>query len=239
MAENFADYLVKLSVEHKDFLGQIRHWDNLKLAVELTDIWIKNFTETQLNSAELLSIPFISIYVCKDNLIFPKGSLLPLKKMPNLLWSPIERALTVEIGDYNHNFFGIHQTLLINLVPTQNEKVATILFVKCKEVDSFFQTAPKIRLDALKWCVVEENNALIFGEPMLPIKGKAFWQHGDFILPVGWELAYPILAETIEKKINPLGKYFIWWTSNEHYNLVEKTLLRSLSIASWRQTVKI
>jgi hypothetical protein len=83
MAENFADYLVKLSVEHKDFLGQIRHWDNLKLAVELTDIWIKNFTETQLNSAELLSIPFISIYVCKDNLIFPKGSLLPLKKMPN------------------------------------------------------------------------------------------------------------------------------------------------------------
>ena len=102
MGEDFENHLIQIETVHKEYLGQIRHWDNLKIASETNYIWIKKFTELQLASAELKSIPFTKTFVCKDNLLFPKGSLLPFKKMPNLLWTPIERALRIETVSYTH-----------------------------------------------------------------------------------------------------------------------------------------
>jgi len=237
MAENFADYLVQIDTVHKEHLGQIRHWDNLKIATEANYIWIKNFTELQLNSAELQSIPFTKTFVCKDNLLFPKGSLLPYKKMPNLLWTTIERALSIELSNFNHNFFEIHKTVEIKLIPTDEEQKASVLLVNIHAVNKYISNASAIRLKPLKWVLMDAENALIFGEPMLPVDGKTFWQKGNFIFPVGLHLEFLLLEKFIEKKLNLSQNHWIWWTSEYRYSLIDKTMLKPLSISSWKQTL--
>jgi hypothetical protein len=239
MAENFADYLVQIESVHKEYLGQIRHWENLKLATEANYIWIKNFTELQLASAELQSIPFTKTFVCKNNLLFPKGSLLPFKKMPNLLWTPIERALSIKLSNFNHNFFGIHQSAEIKLISTEAEQEATVILVNIHIATNYISNASAIRLKPLKWVLIDAENALIFGEPMLPIDGKTFWQKGNFIFPVGLHLQFLFLEKFIEKKLNLSQTQWIWWTSEYNYCLIDTTMLKPLSISSWRQTLKI
>jgi hypothetical protein len=239
MAENFADHFVQIETIHKEYLGQIRHWDNLKVATEANFIWIKNFTELQLGSNELQSIPFTRTYISKSNLLFPKGSLLPLKKMPNLLWTPIERALSIDLPSFNHNFFGINQSVDIKLNATETEQKASILFISTSLASNFILGASAIRLKALNWVLIDAESALIFGEPMLPINGRAFWQKGNFIFPVGLHLEFPLLEKIIEKKLNLFSGQLIWWTSEENYCLINKSNLKPLTIASWKQTLKI
>lgn len=239
MAENFTDHLVQIESVHKEHLGQIRHWDNLKIATEGNYIWIKNFTEWQLSSAELLSIPFTKTFVNKDNLLFPKGSLLPFRKMPNLLWTPIERALSIELSNFNHNFFGIHQSLEIKLISTEPEQKATVLLVNIHTSNKYIVNASAIRLNPLKWVLIDNENALIFGEPMLPVDGKTFWQKGNFIFPVGLHFEFPLLEKFIEIKLNLNQSQWIWWTSEDSYCLIDRIMLKPLSISSWKQTLKI
>ncbi|HLO53108.1 MAG TPA: hypothetical protein VK169_02410 [Saprospiraceae bacterium] len=239
MAENFADHLIQIETVHKELLGQIRHWGNLKIATEGNYIWIKNFTELQLASTELHSIPFTKTFVCKDNLLFPKESLLPFKKMPNLLWTPIERALNIELPNFNHNFFGIHQPVEIKLISTDAEQKATVLLVNMQTASKYISNASAIRLKPLEWVLIDAENALIFGEPMLPIDGKTFWQKGKFIFPVGLHLEFQLLEKAIEKKLNLSQNQLIWWTSEYNYCLIDSKMLKPLSISSWKQTLKI
>jgi hypothetical protein len=242
MAENIAEdlvYFLEIEIVHEDFLGQIRHWDNLKMATDAHSIWLKNFTEDQLKSVELKSIPFVHIYVSTDNFLFPLGSLLPNKKVPNLLWTPINKALKVNFAGYNHNFFGLNQSVKIQLVPSETETKATALLINVNLANDYIISSASVRLKSLQWLLVDKINVLFLGEPMLPIMGDAFWQKGDFILPLGYDLEFPILENNIAQKINPDGDSWIWWLSTNQYCLIDKKSLQPLSIASWKQTLNI
>src|ERR1035437_2347122 len=100
MAENPSEYLtyvLAIEKKHEDFLGQIRHWSNLKIATNEGTLWIKNLTQKQIGSLEIKSIPFAQIYVLNENLLFPLGSNLPSLKLPSLLWTLINRGLPISL----------------------------------------------------------------------------------------------------------------------------------------------
>ncbi len=78
-------FLLATSIENKEVLGAIRHWENLKVAYDEKTIWVKDFTQEQMESATLQQIPYITLYNEKANLLFKKGSLLPSLKMPSAL----------------------------------------------------------------------------------------------------------------------------------------------------------
>lgn len=240
MAEDTSDPLVfflEIAKTHDAFLGHIRHWDNLKAATDMGVIWIKGFTEHQLNSTILQSIPFIKLYTCKNNLLFPKGSLLPVKKVPNLLWTPIETLLPVTLAGYNHHFFGLPHSIPIKLSTSYEEQQATVILVDVASANHFISNASFIRTQPLKWVLINQQHALIFGEPLLPLNGTAFWQKGNFIFPLGYQLEFPILEKIIEDKIGSNNNVWIWWNTEQSYCVVDKSMLQPLTIASWKQTL--
>ena len=239
MAENTSNdltYWMKIGIAHKNYLGQLRHWDNLKMAADAQCVWVKDFTMQQLDSVELKSIPFTGLYYCKDNLLFPKGSLLPVGKLPVFLWTPIERALPVELQGYNHNFFGIHQKQALRLVPSDEEQKATVLLINVQTADNYIVTAPAVRLQYLQWLLINNSEALLFGEPLLPLNGKSYWQKQHFILPVGHAFEFSILEKIAVQQIDESGNKLIWWIDENNYCLLDHEL-QPLSIASWRQTI--
>lgn len=242
MAENSSNHMIfwlELDLKYKSFLGQIRHWNNLKMAIDNQSIWIKDFSQTQLESTELKSIPFAKLYRCQDNLLFHKNSLLPARKMPAFLWTPIDRALPVELENYNHNFFGISEQQLIRLVASEEEKNATVHLVKITVADPFINTAPAVRLKSIRWARVGSQYAVFLGEPLLPLDGSTFWQRGRYIFPVGYELEFTGLEKFIEQKSGSSASDLIWWMDKTNYCILDSGLLRPLSISSWRQTIRL
>lgn len=240
MAKDVANdivYWMEIEKQHKDFLGSIRHWENLKTASNENSIWIKDFTDWQLRDSTLQSIPFTRFYYCRDNLLFPKGSLLPQQKQPSFLWTPIQKAFPVTIEAYNHNFFGVQQRQTIRLITTETEQQATVLLVDIEMANKYIHQAPAIRLQHLRWLLVNGSKALFVGAPMLPLNGDAFWQKGNFIFPVGYSMEFPILENQVKQIINADGDALIWWTNEHAYSLIKASLLQPLSIASWRQTI--
>ncbi|MFM2387302.1 MAG: hypothetical protein RL660_2059 [Bacteroidota bacterium] len=239
MAENSSNhvvYLLEVESLHKDFLSSIRHWPNLKMATESGYIFIKGFTATQIESATLKSIPFSTIYEIKDNLLFRKGDLLPSKKMGALLWSPLERGLSITLDQFNHNFFGIQDTIEIKLAPSSIEHKAAFILIDKVQAENYIVNASAIRLKNKSWVLVNDNKVLIAGAPHLPVNGQAYWQSDKFILPVGYDFEFPILAEIIRQRISNLN--YIWWQDSTTYTIIKPSSFTPLSIGSWRLTFK-
>ncbi|SHM32734.1 hypothetical protein [Flavobacterium chilense] len=229
-------YFLEINKEHKDFLGAVRHWENLKIAFETNTIWIKEFSAEQINSAEVLQIPYTKTYELKDNLLFEIGKQLPTKKLPSgLLWSPVLRGLPVSLPNFNHNFFGIDQTLQITLKRSENVKEAHALLVEYQELKSYIELAPKFRLEPLQWIVIH-NKALIIGKPLLPLKGDTYWFKNDFLLPSGYDFEWTVLTQALKDKLNPFDKNIILWNKDNSYSSISKQNIKPLSISSFRLT---
>lgn len=229
-------YFLEIKKENKDFLGSIRHWENLKIAFEANVVWVKDFLAEQINTPEIQQIPYKKVYELKENLLFEQGNLLPSKKLPSgLLWTPILRALPVSLPKFNHNFFGIDEKLEITIKTSEEIKEAYALLVNYDELKRYIETAPKYRLEPLQW-VVLDNKALILGNPLLPIKGKTYWLDHDFLLPTGYNFEWFALAKKLQEELNLSKQNLILWNKDNSYSVIPKTTIKQLSISSFRLT---
>lgn len=240
MGENISDhigpYLFEIPIEHKNILGQIRHWDNLKAAFYNNVIWIKDISLKQINSIEIQGLPYKTVYYLEDNLLFLKNSLLPVKKMPlGLLWSPIGRLLPVELPVFNHNFFEINERIHVRIAASSIEQQSYAQLISKEEAARYIETAPKIRLQNLKWVLVDDS-ILIIGTPVLPIRGRTFWFYEDCLLPTGFNFEFPLLRDIIVEMVNPHRENIILWQKDNTHILFSKEEFKPLSISSFRLT---
>lgn len=234
---NVISYLLQIRVDEKERLGAIRHWQNLKVAFDNTVIWVKDFSKEQINSIEVKQIPFTELFYLKNNLLFKYNSLVPEKKMHSgLLWTPINRALPVELSNYNHNFFGINERVSIKLIESSTEHEPHALLTTINDAQNYITTAAAIRLKNLRWVIVN-NELLIIGKPLLPLIGKTFWLKNDFLLPTGFDFELPVLEKSLQRLVNPNNDKFIIWYKDASYACIDKNDAATLSISSFRKTI--
>jgi len=229
-------YFLLLAREHERFLGTIRHWRNLQIGFDEGYIWIRDLNLMQVDSVEVKSIPYKEIYYQSGDWLFLKGSMLPDRRLPRLLWSPIQRGLAIELPAFNHNYFGLDSKAEIRIVPSVKENESCGLLVPVYQLQTYMETAPAIRLKNLSWVVIEDQ-ALILGTPLLPLRGKTFWKRNNFLLPAGFDLELPILTDTINELINIDQQCMIVWNEAGEYFSIDKSFFQSLSISSFRLTI--
>ena len=236
---NDISYFLSVEARYQDHLGNIRDWENLKMGKEGNLLWLKGFTEEQLSAMDLQTIPYKKMYYAKGAKLFEQGSLLPCRDQPALLWTAISRSLPLRLPDFNHNYFGIDNKVSVQLSQTAVEKDAFALICPLAELGNYLQTAPAIRLQPLKWVVINQKNALILGAPLLPIKGKAFWQNRDSLLPLGYDFELSILSSSINEALNPSRNNWLLWNEQHNYTNIPKELFQALSISSYRKTIEL
>lgn len=238
MAEYTANpvtYLLEVPAAHKELLGHIRHWDNLKAAFEGNTLWVKDITAEQAENVLIKSIPYSKLYYAQQGLLFLKGSLLPAKKMPHVLWSPLVYALPVAMPGANHNYFGISQKLAVSIVPSVKEQPVFAVLAERHLAGSYIQTAPKVRLAKLSWVGVNDK-LLITGTPLLPFAGKSYWLYNGFLLPSGFDFELPLLAKKLKQHIDPTNSMMVLWQHNNSYITIQKQAFMPLTISSFRLT---
>jgi hypothetical protein len=231
-------YYLSLAVEHKDYLGAIRHWENLKLAFGDDLVWVKDLTSVQADSTEVKSIPFKELYYASGPKLFRKGSLLPERNLPSLLWTPITRALPVTLPALNHNYFGVDGKVPVRLVRSEKETESFALKVGLETLAAYVHTAPAIRLGGLQWTIIGETEALITGTPLLPLQGSAFWRRESFLLPAGFDLELPLLYKELNHLLNPHNDSFVLWNEEGQYSILNGGSFTPLSVSSFRITME-
>jgi hypothetical protein len=233
-------YFLEIGRLHLDYLGPVRHWSQLRIAAAEDAYWVMGLTAEQLESTGIRSIPLKKLYYMRDDqpqLLFPIGGAVPGKRLPSdLQWTPLEKAMPLEYPSYNHNYFGLSDKLAVRLVASSNEEETVAMLVSARLLGDYIQTAPAVRLGPLSWVIVDDQ-ALVLGRPLLPLPGKSYWRRGNHLLPSGLDLELPVLAETLDRELNPDGSSWLMWDENNEYLLIQKMACRPLSISSFRLTI--
>jgi hypothetical protein len=239
MAENASNnisYYLVINESHKDDLAGIRQWNNLKAAFEAGSIWIKDLDYAQVNSLEVKSIPYKTVFYEKQGKLFPHNSLLPDRNVPALLWTPVERALPVKLPAFNHNYFGIKEKTVMRLISSPQEAEAEGMIIGIEQLEAYLLTAPAVRLQKLSWTLLNNDLVFLFGKPLLPVDAAVYWKRNNFMLPAGQDFELHLLSDTLNALLNPDNDHLIIWDTNNTYSLVEKSDLQPLSLSSFRKT---
>lgn len=240
MAENASNdisYFLLIEKSRKDDLAAIRQWNNLKVAFEGDNIWIKDFNYAQIHSLEVKSIPYKTIYDCHKGKLHLTGSLLPERNLPGLLWTNIDRALPVKLPAFNHNYFGINEEICMCLIPVEREYPVVSMLVELPDLKLYIETASTIRLQRLQWIILNNDKAFIIGTPILPIKAIVYWQDGQSLIPAGYNFEFPLLTKSLGEFLDPENKHWIIWSADNTYALIDRNDLQPLSLSSFRKSV--
>jgi MoxR-vWA-beta-propeller ternary system domain bpX2 len=239
MAQNTSDhltYLMSVPLANLTDLGNLRQWDNLKVGFEGNLVWVKDFTFVQLDSVVVKSIPSKQIYSITAGKLYPQNSLLPAGNMPTPLWTPIQRAIALDMPPLNHHFFGIEDKIPFQLVPSDIEKPPVGMLLPIATLENAASNIAEIRLAPLQWIMLDETQVFVLGTPLLPLQAPVFWRKNNFLIPVGYDFDLHILVDTMDTIINPGASNWVVWHANSTYYLLKKQMFVPLSLGSIRLT---
>ncbi|WP_294288401.1 hypothetical protein [uncultured Chryseobacterium sp.] len=242
MAKDSSDGLKEFWAEipraNEDFLGSVRDWKNIQIALEEDVIWLKGFTGEQAASSEIQQLPDFLLYELREGLLFRKEALVPSKKMRTaLLWTPIDKALRLTFPSFNPNFFGIDEKIEVKLKPSEEEHPATALLCSIKEIREAIITLPKFKLEKTDWIIINDY-ALFIGDPLLSLPGKTFWSKDGHLLPSGYDFEFKNLNSLLQRKYNTGRDQWLLWNENGSLLSLDKEDFRKLSVSSFRLTEK-
>jgi hypothetical protein len=227
-------YYLAVSAEYKNDLARIRQWSNLKVGFDAHLIWVKDFDYAQIHSGQVKSIPFATAFYQKGNQLFIIESQLPERFTPSLLWTPIDRALPLKLPALNHHYFGVDERIQINLVQRDVEAEAVAMITSANVLEQYIVSAPAIRLEKMRWTILEADRVFLLGTPLLPLSGDTFWARKDLLLPSGFDFELYLLVDVIQRQVNAARDCWVIWNSDGSYSLILKENLVTLSRSSFR-----
>lgn len=237
-SKRLKEFWAELLRADEDFLGSIRDWKNIQIAVDEETIWLKGFTGEQAEASEIQQLPDFILYELRDGLLFKKEALVPSKKMRTaLLWIPIDKALQLSLPPSNQNYFGIQEQVQVKLKESHEEQPVIALLSNIADIKESITALPKFKLEKIKWTVLG-NKALFLGVPLLSFPGKTYWTKDRHLLPAGLDFEFKNLSTLLQQKYNQEQEGWLLWDENGNYLSVKESDFRPLSVSSFRLTEK-
>lgn len=237
---NGISHILKVDLQQANALGAIRHWNNIKMATADGFYWLKDFSPAQAQSVALKTIPGAIHYYLRDNLLFSPGGLVPIMRMPSgLIWTPIGTGLKLSLPAFNHNFFGITEKITLNLVAAETEMPPIALLVQLNQLAAYMEGAPAIRLAPVSYTIMNNQYALMLGQPLLPLPGKTFWRCGQHLIPTGLQLNYPLLAGLQSQNLACEKDDWLFWPEEDICVKIKTEDWQALSISSFRMSMNL
>jgi hypothetical protein len=231
-------FFLSISKQHLSQLLSIRHWEDLRIATDENLVWVKNITQIQLDSLEIKAMPFKKLYYQENHQLFPVGSLLPERNIPSVIWSPIRSGLPLTLPAQGKRSLAVTKGIPVKLIQTEDLQESTAMLVDIDTLAKYMNGAPSFRLQGLTWLIIAHKKALVFGIPLLPLPGETLWSMGNFLIPAGHQLEFPILASIIQQETDATGRNYLLWNRNNEVISFLKNNLKPLTIYSFRETIK-
>lgn len=237
-SKRLKEFWAEIPRADEDFLGSVRDWKNVQIALDDDTIWLKGFTEEQAAASEIQQLPDFILYELRDGLLFRKEALVPSKKMRTaLLWVPIDKALQLSLPPSNQNYFGIHEQVQIQLKESNEEQPVIALLSNIADIKETIVALPKFKLEKIKWTLLGDK-ALFIGVPLLSFSGKTYWTKDRHLLPAGLDFEFKNVSTLLQQKYNKEPEDLLLWDEKGNSLLIKETDFRPLSVSSFRLTEK-
>ncbi|REC48531.1 hypothetical protein [Chryseobacterium pennipullorum] len=237
-SKHIKEFWAEIPRANEDFLGSIRDWKNVHLAIDEETIWLKGFTIEQAGSPETHQLPDFIMYELREELLFKKDALVPTKKMRTaLLWRAIDTALRLSFPASNQNYFGISEQVQIRLKESNEEQPVIALLSRLDNIKESMAAIATFKLERIKWTVIDDN-ALFLGIPLLSFPGKTYWTKNGHLLPAGFDFEFKNLSTFLQQKYNNEEDGWLLWDENGNYLALKENDFRPLSLSSFRLTEK-
>lgn len=234
--------IAKISGDSLEVLRDIGHFDHLSIAQDGSNIWINNIQKEQMSTPQFLALPDVSFFQIKETKIIPYGKILPIGRMPDHLdFKPIQEASPLKIEEWNHNYFGVKDSIPLYLKKNNAFKDPVALLAETTDynIDTVL-SAGSYRLNLLEFVLIDSSHFLIYGTPLLPLRGSHFWMRNNHFYPAGLELNHPNLEKSIIKALrSQRGPSFILWNADESYDIIGEELFSPLTRDSFRKSLHI
>jgi hypothetical protein len=202
---NMSERLLVLPPTGAAALATVRDVPGLRAAHAADGLtWLRGLPAAGELPLKIKQLPATAYYwLDAENRLFPVGKATPTGRLPTLAWQPLAEFLPLEIptaalpGE-------LPAPYRLQLVPTARPQPGAALRTAWAAWQAYAEGAAEVRLAGLRFAASGRGEALLMGTPLPPLPGHEYWQHGPLLLPAGFELESPLLAELFLLKNPPL-----------------------------------
>lgn len=195
--------LLILSLTDQSFVGGIRCLPSIQAGIQDGNIYLKVPAGFSADK-RILQLPVVhSYWLDEQENIFPLHGLTPTGKLPVLnCWIPIadfvQTALPVAAMPGQSPV-----KLSVGLLPSTDTQESFALLTHLQTWKAWAETAPAIRLTALRFAVSANSEVLITGYPLPALPGKEYWMQHQVLILAGYAFKIDVTTEIISQELNP------------------------------------
>lgn len=203
------EYIFQMAGVSGEALASLRLMRGLKVAEQDSTVWLRGIPFSEKLPNEIWELPAKHIYTLdKENNLFPIGTRVPVAKLSELVWIPIQQYVKVE-APVSAIRGEMKETVAVRLVPSSEMQAGQALLTEIAQWKAYADTAPLTRLKRLSFAASELNAVLLIGTPLPPLPGREYWMIEKMLLPCGYDFEIGLMRSLLPRKLNPDGDGFI------------------------------
>jgi hypothetical protein len=167
-------------------LAALRLRSTLEVLETEDEIWLRGKSADEELNLKLSALPAQARYEwLPDNRLRPLGKMIPAAVLPSAPWQPLKSWLQAVFPPAA--LAGMDPVPVeLRLVRSAGEHETNLLQTDMSEWSRYALTAPKVRLERLRFAVDNVGRVLVQGNPVPPLPGKRFVVHGNIAVPAGF-----------------------------------------------------
>lgn len=215
------ELLLLLREKDLESLGAVRCIPQLRAARHEGMIWLRGVFGQAGPPLPVRRLPAVrSFAVDAQEQLFPPGALTPTGTLPGLDWQDLPFFLPVELP-VSALPGTIDAGVLPRLVPGDGGQKSIALKTGWTGWAAYVETAPQVRLEALRFAASEQREALILGDMLPPLPGTEYWMRDGTCLPAGFDFEFPALAGLFSRKHNPGGEAILLFDESGRWEKID------------------
>lgn len=237
------EHVVVLASAAPEALAAVRTLPSLHAAPDPATgrLWLRTGPSAEQLAPALRQLPALARYTLDAaGRLFEPGRLTPTAALPALAWQPLPELLPVALPTAALPAQGVPR-YQPRLVPSAQAEPGAALLTSLAEWLRYAETAPEIRLQALRFAAAADGRVLLLGHPLPPLPGQEYWlapgaAPAGLLLPAGYALEAPLLAPLLARQLVPEQDALLLFAPDGSWERVPTAHLLPATRAAVRRT---
>lgn len=233
------EHVLVLAVADREALGRVRHLPGLEVAEAAGQLWLRGLPATGELPLPVRGLPAVAVYVVdNEGRLFAPGQRTPTARLPaGLVWQPIRAFVALELPTAALPAQSA-PAYRVRLGASARAEAGVGLLTTLAAWHAYAETAPEIRLRALRFAVAADGRVLLLGPPLPPLPGQELWQHAGLLLPAGFDLAAPLLAPLLRQKLQAAADDVLLFAADGSWERVPAAAILPVTRSAVRLTME-
>lgn len=228
-----------LAAPDREALGSVRHLPGLQAAEAEGQLWLAGLPATGELPLPVRGLPAVAIYALDaEGRLFPSGQRTPTARLPaGLAWQPIRAVVPLELPTAALPAQGA-PAYRLRLRPSTQAQAGAALLTTLAAWHAYAETAPEIRLRALRFAVAADARVLLLGSPLPPLPGQELWLRNGLLLPAGYDVEAPLLAPLLRQKLESAADDVLLFAADGSWERVSQAEILPVTRSAVRLTFR-